>query len=69
MRNKQVTCNNCGADISCSGNSIDYRLSLQAVKLPPCGGSVTDMMIYPPINDDADFCGVRCLKEWLSLLC
>ena len=61
-----VRCDNCGSDISCSGNSIDYRLHLMNVELPPCGNSVTAMMIYPPIKKDADFCGLGCLKSWVD---
>lgn len=66
MKFAKVTCDGCGADISSTGNSIDYRLLLTAEELPPAGMSVTDMMIYPPIKQDAHFCGLGCLAVWLT---
>lgn len=66
MEHKKVTCDGCGNDISSTGNSIDYRLLLKAEKLPYRSACVTDMMIYPPIERDAHFCGIGCLRVWLD---
>lgn len=66
MEYKKVTCDGCGADISATGNSIDYRLRLIAEALPSRSMCVTDMMIYPPIKQDAHFCGLGCLRTWLN---
>ena len=64
-----VKCDSCGADISCSTNSVDYRLRLMNVELPPCSNSVTDMMIHPPISRNCDFCGIGCLRKWVIQEC
>ena len=62
-----VICDNCGKDITSTGNSIDYRIRLEAVTLPITPGltMVTDMMVHPPVKS-GDFCGTRCLIEHLN---
>lgn len=66
MRNIQVLCDGCQRDITETGNSVDYRLLLIADRLPISGNTVTDMMIYPPIKRDHHFCGLDCLKDWIT---
>jgi hypothetical protein len=69
---KQVICDHCKEDLSNTGNSIDWRLSLINEKIPSWGGAVTDMFIYAPIHDDngnpidKHFCGMGCLKAWIK---
>lgn len=68
MQHHKVTCDNCGADLTSTGNSVDYRLALASEKLPLHAGamSCTDTMIFPPITHDAHFCGMVCLKKWVD---
>lgn len=61
MREEKVTCDTCGADLNATSNCVDYRLTLTAELLPSRSESVTMMMIYPPIDRDRHYCGVRCL--------
>ena len=61
----RIICDKCGKDLTTTGNSIDYRLALINQSIPSWGGIVTDMMVYPPIETDAYFCGFRCLQEWV----
>lgn len=62
-----VLCDGCAADITCSANSIDYRLVLRSEGKPPCRSLVTDMMVYDPLpNGPLHFCDLRCLREWVT---
>lgn len=67
MKNTEVKCDGCGADITCTRNSIDYRLWLTNETKPICPdtNTVTALMIYPPLKRDFHFCGVGCLKTWV----
>ena len=67
----KIICDGCGADLTYTGNSVDYYLILYyASKIPrymkngETGGAVTDMMIQPPIKKAAYFCGLGCLDKW-----
>lgn len=67
----KITCDGCGADMTYTGNSVDYYLRLTTgspqswyMKEGRNGGAVTDMMIYPPIKGDHHFCGLECLDRW-----
>lgn len=64
MKQVDITCDACGHDLTATGNSIDWRLSLTAERKPSRGGFVTDMMIYPAIKHDMHFCGLPCLDLW-----
>ena len=66
MEHRNVTCDNCGTDLTSTGNSVDYRLLLDNERLPIHGMSCTDMLIYPPIEQAAHFCGTVCLFRWLK---
>lgn len=66
MKETKITCDGCGKDLTTTGNSVDYRLALVNEAIPSGGGAVTDMMVYPPIERNVHFCGMRCLKAWLS---
>lgn len=66
MEHHKVTCDHCGADLTSTGNSVDYRLVLDSERIPLRGSTCTDMMIYPPIDRAAHFCGTACLFRWLK---
>ena len=64
-------CDNCGRDLTYTGNSVDYRTVLSYESKAPwyiekgeMGG--TDMMILPYPETKKCFCGKRCLTEWLE---
>lgn len=63
-----VVCDNCQHEISCTTNSVDYRLALKVKALPikPGISYVTDMLMYPPIKEDKHFCNLYCLKKWVE---
>jgi hypothetical protein len=64
-RDTLVTCDTCGKDITHTGNCVDYRLVLKSEAIPPRpgGGSVTAMMVYPPVSREYVFCGLDCLRS------
>lgn len=64
MKTVEISCDECGEDITTTGNSIDWRLAIINESIPPAGDYVTDMMIYPILNKDMHFCSYRCLKQW-----
>jgi hypothetical protein len=61
---QEITCDHCKRDLSSTGNSIDYAITVKNRRLPSVGGSVTNMMIYPQLENDLDFCGLGCLKKY-----
>lgn len=69
MKNNFVTCDSCGRDITYTLNCEDYRLALKVESKdldPKTGGCVNLVLIPPPIDNDADFCGVGCLRTWFN---
>lgn len=68
MKLVTVTCDNCGNDLTISGNSVDWRIALINEPIPHSAGVVTDMMIYPHMKADAFFCGRSCLKQFVAAL-
>jgi hypothetical protein len=67
---KKVVCDNCGFDVTYTSNSINYKISLKNERIPSWSesGAVTDMMIYPKLPKDYDFCSLGCLKKIVSEL-
>lgn len=61
----QVMCDNCGRDVTSTGNSNGYRLALRVETVPTRPGPVTDMDMIRPLDADYQFCGAQCFKEWL----
>lgn len=67
MKEIKIICDSCDRDITYTGNSIDYRLALKNERIQSKEGAVTDMMVYPILDDDLYFCGKGCLKKYISL--
>jgi hypothetical protein len=65
MKNNKITCDHCNADITYTGNCVDYRILLRSEEMQSRGGAVTAMMLYPPTGHDKHFCGNGCLKNWV----
>ena len=70
---REVICDGCGADITYTGNSVDYRLVLASQSKTPWyagegleAGVVTDMWIENPLPEAKHFCSLRCLASWLE---
>jgi hypothetical protein len=66
MKKVEVTCDQCGRDLTTTGNCEDFRIVLANESIPSWGGAVTSMAIYPPLEGTAHFCGVLCLGKWVS---
>jgi hypothetical protein len=66
MQKTEVACDQCGADLSVTGNCEDYRIILANEAIPSVGGAVTCMAIYPPLKSTSHFCGTLCLAKWVS---
>lgn len=62
----RIVCDNCNSDLTDTGNSIDWRLALINERKECRDVAVTNMMIYPSIDRDAYFCGLGCLRAWLT---
>ena len=67
----KITCDLCLRDLTTTGASPDYRLKLNAEKLPhdfgeAGGGIVYSVLVYPPISKDAYFCAIPCLRQWIK---
>ena len=68
MKKTEVTCDQCGADLTYTGNCEDFRIVLgnEGVPIAPGIGAVTAMAICPPLKGTSHFCGVNCLGKWVS---
>ena len=64
MKEVKITCDHCGADLTFTGNSIDWRLALTNEQIPSHGGIVTDMYIQPALEKNMHFCRLHCLKQY-----
>jgi len=67
----KVLCDQCENDLSTTGNSVDWSLTLRNRQIPTWdafkkGGAVTDMMISPELKKDLNFCGLACLNKWMN---
>lgn len=60
----EIKCDGCGRDLTRTSNCEDYRLALVVERIPSVGGVVTAMAAYPPIEQNAYFCGLDCLRGW-----
>lgn len=63
-RTETVTCDQCGANLTSTGNCEGWRIVLANQRIPSRGSVVTAMAKYPHLNQDYYFCGTRCLSEW-----
>jgi hypothetical protein len=66
MKDLKITCDFCSRDLTYTGNCIDWYLSLKNEQMMTLGNVLTCAMIYPKIDKDAHFCGLDCLKKWIS---
>lgn len=66
-RDVEVSCDVCEADLTSTGNCVDYRLVLVSERRASVGGFVTDVAIAPPVDRAYYFCGLWCLAEWISI--
>ncbi len=67
MNQTKITCDSCGADLTTTGNCVDYRLAVTSEPIPSGGGLVTLMHVEPIIPHAAHFCGMQCLARWSKL--
>ena len=69
MKELKITCDQCGEDITTTGNCVDYRIVLANQSIPSLGGVVTAMDILPHLKHDYYyFCSTDCLKEKVKSL-
>jgi hypothetical protein len=66
MQTSKCTCDGCGADLTETGNCLDYRLALVVQLIPNFGPTAALMHIKPPISGDKHFCGIDCLRTWVD---
>lgn len=62
----KVLCDQCESDLSTTGNCVAWSITLKNRQIPCHSAAVTDMMIYPQLKKDLDFCGLACLKKWIA---
>lgn len=71
MQTNEIKCDECGRDLTYTGNCEDYYLVLSSGSKAPWyakdgsrGGFVTAMAIYPPVDRTYHFCGLDCMDSW-----
>jgi len=62
----RTICDQCGEDITSTGNCEGYRLVVESEFKPSVGASVTMMAVAPPIDRPHHFCALPCLAKWIS---
>lgn len=66
MEHRKIICDHCNCDLTTTSNSIGYSIRLINRRIPCEGGMVTDMMMYPSLKHDYDFCGLACLQKCME---
>lgn len=62
-----INCDNCSIDLSHDNGADVYMIKLKNQQLAHGGGDMRyDIMIYPPLDRDYHFCGIECLKDFVS---
>lgn len=71
MESHEIKCDQCGKDLTYTGNCEDYFLVLGNQTKAPWfaktgerGGALTCMAIRPPVDRTYRFCGLVCLDTW-----
>lgn len=66
MKDETIKCDRCLKDITSTKNCIDYRLHLNSQKKTIPRGAATLMYISDPLENEAHFCDMYCLKQWCT---
>mgnify|MGYP001606394301 CR=1 FL=1 len=66
MKSTTVVCDWCKKDLSFTSNCEDWRLGLVNQGIASRGNFVTSMHVPPILKDDAHFCSIKCLREWVN---
>jgi len=65
-----ITCDGCGNDISPEHTTYPHKYILkiccQDVALRSERGAVYAIYMSPPIKDDLYFCGMKCIKKYVT---
>lgn len=59
-------CDQCGANLNEDNGADRFFLHLSEQKMPARDGIRLDVFITPELDTDKDFCGMRCLKQWVA---
>lgn len=66
MKDLKITCDQCGRDLTTTGNCEDFRIAVVNERITVTGGAVTSMSIEPHLQHDYHFCGCVCLRNWAT---
>jgi hypothetical protein len=66
VQTHKIECDECGADLTYTGNCEDYYLVLGNASKGHRPGTyaVTSMAISPPLKQEHHFCGLKCMDQW-----
>ena len=67
MKVEKITCDYCEKDLTETGKTPKYRLSLRAEELPHNTAMIHAVMIHPPISREHHLCNLGCLDKWMGL--
>ncbi len=59
-----IMCDSCNRDLTSCEQIMDFRLNVKCERIPMVSGIVIDVMIYPPIDRELNFCGIGCLNKY-----
>jgi hypothetical protein len=68
-RKIEITCDGCKTDITVTGAMPTYRLKLSSEEIHQIAGFRFTAVPDTIIEQDAYFCGLVCLKNWLEPKC
>lgn len=64
MNHRSTTCDGCEADLTFTGNCVDYRLLVTSESIPNPSGVALLVASYPAIDRPHHFCGWACFDKW-----
>lgn len=60
-------CDNCEKDITNTDNCDGWKISVKQEKLPRKPNVPIKLLgVWPPLDGDYEFCGIKCLKSWVA---
>lgn len=64
----EIKCDSCSADLSTTAkNSIKWRFVLEHERIPQVPGEeVTTIWFTDPVETAYHFCGLDCLRKWVT---
>lgn len=65
-KKEKIECDFCKRDITYSNGGYDHSIIIQDRKYGPDSDIIIDYYTNPILNKRHDFCGLKCLENWIK---